>query len=408
MKVLYISYDGMTDPLGQSQVLPYLAGLASKGHEIHLLSFEKWALESAELKRVAEQVGGLGLQWHPLSFTHFPPGLAKVYDLLRLFHKARQLQKEYVFDLVHCRSYIAAFAGRFLKRRYGPKFVFDIRGFWVDERVEGGMWNMHNPVFRLAYGFFKRQEKSFFREADQVVSLTHKGKQLIGEMFGTAIEARTWVIPCCVDTELFAPEHVKRVRQDELRKQLRLEPDDLVISYLGSLGTWYMSAEMLRFFRFLQLSYPEARFLFITGDSPQVVMQEASKQGVDEAFIRVVKARREDVPLYLSLSGLSLFFIRPVFSKQASSPTKQAEIMSMGIPLVCNAGIGDTDRFVADEHTGIVLQDFSEAEFQRAVEALEHILHLDPEKIRQVAHRHFDLSSGIAAYDSIYRQAGLI
>ena len=40
-KVLYISYDGMTDPLGQSQVLPYVFGLQKRGYEFHVLSFEK-------------------------------------------------------------------------------------------------------------------------------------------------------------------------------------------------------------------------------------------------------------------------------------------------------------------------------------------------------------------------------
>ncbi|MEI2824421.1 MAG: hypothetical protein V9F02_13485 [Chitinophagaceae bacterium] len=40
-KILYISYDGMTDPLGQSQVLPYLCKLAAEGFEFTLLSFEK-------------------------------------------------------------------------------------------------------------------------------------------------------------------------------------------------------------------------------------------------------------------------------------------------------------------------------------------------------------------------------
>ncbi len=41
MNILYLSYDGMTDPLGQSQVLPYLKGLSKEGYHIHLLSYEK-------------------------------------------------------------------------------------------------------------------------------------------------------------------------------------------------------------------------------------------------------------------------------------------------------------------------------------------------------------------------------
>jgi len=41
IEVLYLSYDGMTDSLGKSQVLPYLVGLSTKGFRITLISFEK-------------------------------------------------------------------------------------------------------------------------------------------------------------------------------------------------------------------------------------------------------------------------------------------------------------------------------------------------------------------------------
>ena len=40
-KILYISYDGMTDQLGQSQVIPYMQGLAKLGQKITILSAEK-------------------------------------------------------------------------------------------------------------------------------------------------------------------------------------------------------------------------------------------------------------------------------------------------------------------------------------------------------------------------------
>jgi hypothetical protein len=50
--------------------------------------------------------------------------------------------------------------------------------------------------------------------------------------------------------------------------------------------------------------------------------------------------------LNISLFDTSIFFIRPTYSKKASSPTKQGEIMAMGIPLICNYGVGDTDEIV--------------------------------------------------------------
>ena len=40
-RVLYLSYNGMLDPLGQSQVLPYLKELSKLGVRFTLLSFER-------------------------------------------------------------------------------------------------------------------------------------------------------------------------------------------------------------------------------------------------------------------------------------------------------------------------------------------------------------------------------
>ena len=40
MTVLYITQNGVADHIGQSQVAPYVLGLAREGHRIHLLSSE--------------------------------------------------------------------------------------------------------------------------------------------------------------------------------------------------------------------------------------------------------------------------------------------------------------------------------------------------------------------------------
>jgi len=41
MEVLYLTYDGLTDPLGRSQILPYIVGLARMGVRFTVVSFEK-------------------------------------------------------------------------------------------------------------------------------------------------------------------------------------------------------------------------------------------------------------------------------------------------------------------------------------------------------------------------------
>ncbi len=64
---VFLSYDGMTDPLGQSQVLPYLEGLAASGHRIHIVSAEKSTNSTASemlLEREFKRAPSLGIQFN--------------------------------------------------------------------------------------------------------------------------------------------------------------------------------------------------------------------------------------------------------------------------------------------------------------------------------------------------------
>jgi glycosyltransferase involved in cell wall biosynthesis len=404
MKVLYISYDGMTDVLGRSQVIPYLQGLSLLGHQIHLVSFEKTKISAYEFEAVRKLLNASNIRWYPRRFHSNPPGISKIIDLFSITSFTRNLQKKEKFDLVHCRSYIAAIAGLALKLNYGLKFVFDMRGFWVDERIEGGIWNLRNPVYKLFYSYFKKKEKQFFENADAVVSLTHNGKSVIEDQFGLQVAQKTTVIPCCVDTELFSREKISNEKIIALRKKLGFANGTFVLSYLGSTGTWYLTDEMLLFFKVLKEKFHDAVFLFISGDDPEIIKRKAIQYDIDERQILVKKASREEVPLYLLLSNLSIYFIKPVFSKRASSPTKQAEIMSMGIPVVCNAGIGDSAIIMNDGKAGFMINGFTDEEYQRVIDNMDIILNLDPDQLREKALKLFNMHDGIDKYHQIYKE----
>lgn len=402
MKILYISYDGMTDALGRSQVIPYLEGLAWRGYAIDVISCEKKQVSHLEKDKVNQIFKKSSIGWYPLDFSSAPHWWSKFLDVTKIKKLATRLHATHHYDIVHCRSYIAALAGLNLKKRQGVKFVFDMRGFWANERIEGYIWNLNNPVYRLIYNYFKRKEKDFFRHSDAVVSLTYNGKQVIRELFGKEIHDKTTVVPCCVDTDLFSPDKTDPIKLQQLRRKFSVADDAFVLSYLGSTGTWYMTDEMMMFFKRMKQTYTQARFLFITGDDPELILKKAHEHGLQTSDIIIVKSSREEVPSYLTLSDLSIFFIRPVFSKKASSPTKQAELLSMGIPLICNTGVGDTDRIMADEKAGLVVQDFSDAEFDKAISKIASLRKLDPGAIRQKAIESFNLETGIEEYHRIY------
>ena len=68
-KILFISYDGMTDPLGQSQVLPYLTNLAKLNYEIHILSTEKEENFKKNRDIIYDIVKESNIKWFHINYT---------------------------------------------------------------------------------------------------------------------------------------------------------------------------------------------------------------------------------------------------------------------------------------------------------------------------------------------------
>jgi hypothetical protein len=158
-KVLFISYDGMTDPLGQSQVIPYLQGVASAGYEIFLLSCEKKQVFHQNKTAIEKLLSGYNIKWIPLNYTKNPPVLSTLLDIAKLRRAAKKIHRENTIDMVHTRPGVPALVGLWMKKTMGVKFLNDIREFYADSRVEGGMWNTKVPVYKMIYNFFKRKEE---------------------------------------------------------------------------------------------------------------------------------------------------------------------------------------------------------------------------------------------------------
>ncbi len=392
----------MTDPLGQSQVLPYLKGLAKEGFQFHLISFEKEERFEKFRSTIQSICDETGIIWHPLSYTKKPPLLSTIYDVQRMKRLAHNLNRQHSFSIVHCRSYISALVGLGMKRRFGTKFLFDMRGFWADERIDGGIWSLSNPIFKTVYNFFKRKEIEFFKEADYLISLTTNGKE----------EIKSWkvfngkppkieVIPCCADLNLFDPEKIDPNLLLQKREELSITSSDKILGYVGSIGTWYMLPEMLDCFKIMKEKDPTLKFLFVTGENPKNIRDKAAEKSISHSDLIITSCLHKDVPLYISLFDVSIFFIRPTYSKKASSPTKQGEIMAMGIPLICNAGVGDTDRVVQDYKAGIVLSELNEENY-RLIDAERSLF--DREKTMKGAKEFYGLEEGVRRYLQVYLQ----
>lgn len=395
-KTLFLSYDGLTDPLGQSQVIPYLLGVnETKRYSITIISFEKQKNYLENKTKIQNLLLANKIDWIPLKYTKFPPIISTIWDVFKLQRTVNRLLKQGV-DLIHCRSYITSLVGLKTKRKNNVPFLFDMRGFYADERVDGGIWNKNHFLFKRVYSFFKKKERAFCQESNHIISLTNNGKKEM-DSWGLKNIAPISVIPCCTDEKLFDPNNIK-----SLSKNLDIKNDDFVISYVGSIGTWYMLDEMLDFFIVLQKNRANAKFLFITKDNPSNIYQKAKEKKIDVNKIIIQASPRELMPSYISLSHFSIFFILPVYSKKASSPTKMGEIMSLGVPIICNKGVGDVDEIMNLCLPDLLVKSFKNQEYNEIVDLILSKPTFDKDKIIQTSKHYYSLDRGIKKYQEIY------
>ena len=395
----------MTDPLGQSQVIPYLSGLSAYGYKFTILSCDKPKKYNANKAYVEKLIAAYPIKWVSISYHKSPPVLSSMYDFYQLKQAVKRLQKVQEFDMVHTRPGVPTLVALWMKKKYGTKFLNDIRGFWADERVDGGMWNLKNPVFKKVYNFFKTHEYECMQKADYNTCLTNAAK----------IEMQSWknipgqpipieVIPCSADLELFNPNKLDQKLFDKLRNELKIAEGDFIISYLGSIGGWYLTEEMMRFCKLLSDKIPTAKFLFISPHRHEQIIEAAAKYSLQEGKIITKKALRHEVPALLSFSTYSLFFIKPCYSKISSSPTKHGEIMAMGIPVITNNGVGDVKAIVEKYNAGFVVDEFSDNTFNTIINKIVSAPLFDKLLIRKGAEEFYALKKAVEIYKRVYNK----
>jgi glycosyltransferase involved in cell wall biosynthesis len=392
--VLYITYDGLTDPLGQSQVLPYLTRL-SRYYKIVILSYEKpgkFELHRDEIRKTTDQ---FNIEWVPLSYTKNPPILSSLLDVRKGWKACKQLHQKFNFHLVHCRGYLASILGRRLKKTFGIKFIFDMRGWWADEKKESGHWDI--AIYQPVYKYFKRLEKKFFKDCDYAVSLTHRGKDEISKQ-NLAEPSKIGVVPTCVDFEIFKPRN--EANRKEMREKLGIEQDEKAFVYSGSLGGNYAPGTLISVFKKFKQKYPKSYLLILSKDGfDEAVKKKFFDEGINR--ISIHNSSFNEVTNYLRAADTGFIYYKISFSTIGRSPTKLGEYWASGIPVISFKNIGDLDYIFEKYPGGGVLLSANEANW---LEELDKLNFDDPNLLRDHAEQYFHIDKGVKFYKEAYEK----
>lgn len=379
-------------------MLSYLSGLSKLGFRYCLISLEQ--VEDLENDVLVQQMEGFlrtyGIDWIRLPYNR-GGGRAVFANVCSMAQRAKALVEKESIVLVHSRSHVAATVGLYLKLRRGRPYLFDARGYWIDERVAEGRW-FNNPWI---YSMAKWLEKRIFRSSAAVVTLTGV---MAGDLRSGALRRKPQipvvVIPTCTDFDHFTPGASKmRAVSDELR--IRLDTK-LVIGMIGAVNASYCVREGLILFRLIKNLAPNAHLLCVTqqGDEAQTLIREA---GIFDGDYTVVQSRYRDMPEWMSLMDWGLLLLNETFAKRGSMPTKLAEMLACCVRPIqygCNQEVVAKVRALG---SGIVLTNLSFDELARCAEQIA-ATRCDLEVVyraRDKAREEFGIEFGINKYDSL-------
>lgn len=400
LKTLYITYDGLLDPLGQTQILPYLEGLAAQhGHQFVILSFEKaarWA-DLARRQALIERLQSHGLVWLPLRYHQRPTLPATLYDLALGLWTASVAVQRYRIQALHIRSTVPMTIALLLKHWFKLPLLFDMRGFWADERADLGM-----PRTGLVYRLLKSLERASLQQAEQIVTLTQQSLPYLAEHSQTpSIVEKTTVIPCSANLQSWQRDQTART---QIRQALGWQTNPILV-YSGSLGGGYRSRDMAECFATWLQAEPDLRWLVLSNQDSQPLITALQDLNVPAESYTIRGVASNEVAQWLSVADAALSLITPSYAKIASSPTKFGEYLACGLPIFSNAGIGDSDQLFA-QGVAIKLDDFSVAAYQAAWQTYQ-ALREQPnvaQRCRSLAEREFDLQLAIERYAACYRE----
>lgn len=395
IKALYICYFGIGEPLVETQVVAYMRELAKNGVEVSLLTFEPLRPSREEEKEIHARLSRQGIEWHWLKYHKRISPVATAWDIFRGVLFARRFIASRQPDILHGRVHVATLMGALARRltRHRPKLLFDIRGFFPEEYVDGGVWPANGWLYRTA----KRVETWLLKESDGFVVLTKKARDIL---FSAEHAKPVAVIPCCVEMERFASLNDDHRR--EMREKLGLNGRRVLV-YVGSFGGWYLTDEMFEFLAAARAADPNVFVMVLTQRNTEAARAKARAAGIAEGDFLVTSVHPAELPAYLNAADAGVSFIKPSYSKQASSPTKIAEYLAAGLPIIANAGVGDVDVLITGHRVGVLIERFDEDAYLSALHELQGLGDVG-ERCRKTARDEFDLRSvGAERYLRLYQ-----
>lgn len=362
----YVANDSVSEGVGSSQITPLIYRLSKKGLKINLISFEKTNPQTTLITFFKK----LGVEWDPLPFgsSGLIGGVARINKLRRIISKT---------DLIHARSDIPAVSA--IASHQAP-VLWDVRSLWADQKV----LIQKNLLNKGLYQFYRELEDISARNSSGMSTLTSAVVPIL-ELRNRKIPSLRTVVPTAVDLDRF-----------KLSSEM---PSSRKALFSGTYNDYYDLNLSRQFIEVLQRQFS----CEVHWARPFESIRFALNVGEKLTFSAPQSGLAEIIPNYSF--GVSVCRLDAGPSLTAAMPTKIAEFLACGRPVVVNKGLGDMDNFIEEFNAGVILNGEPRNLIENASKLSELISDPDtPNRCRALAEKYFDMDKGAARYLKIYSQ----
>lgn len=385
IKCLYVTFNGLMDPLGQSQVLPYIENLSKNGVKFYLISLEK-IKDKEKIKNLKKELKGLKIDWYGLKYFRFYP-LGTIVNIFQCFLLSFYLVSLKRINIIHARAYQSLFSTILIKKILRTKLIFDMRGFWPEELVDSGRIKQKSFYYKV----LKFLEKKSIFTSDWIIALTPEAKEIIKQKF--KVKNVEWM-PTCVDENRFK----------------NLQPinfvNKFVVVYSGSLWSFYNMQAMANFFVAIKQKIENSHFLILGNNETEKLNKLFSQKEINKKDYTILTVSPEQVSNYLSGCDIAVSFIYKTYSKKAAFPTKIAEYLMAGLPVVINSQTDFLKNLIVKNKIGVVVDNPDNCDFNKKIDELQVILQDKNIKLicKKIAQGYLNKNICIDKYMDIYKK----
>ena len=384
-EILFISYDGLLDPLGRSQILPYIVGLSEKGYKFCVLSYEKNNHKYQEILDLKKFLKYKNIKWYKLNFIKGRyQGINRIIKgaiCVNFICLTRNIK------LIHLRAIIPGII--YLFSFTNKKFIYDIRSFsgqWVDSRAI----KKNSIVEKIIKSF----EKFLINNSSGLVILDFSGAKFLKTILKKNVPLK--IIPTATNLEKYS-------KIKTLKNKSKIN-----FIFLGGASFPYLPFEAISFVKqLIDLGFD--CYLDLINKGEKTLLKDISRNiNFPISRLKIFEETHNNIPNRLRNYDCGLVFISSGEFLKMSSPTKIGEYLAAGLFVLALDGINVTNRLALKyDCLGILRGDFLNKKLTK-IEALKIIKAIQKPKrfdsARKLALEKYDIKKALKNYFQLYKK----